>query len=126
MFETARLRLLPWAKGDEPLLAPLATDPTVMLHITGGVPWTEAEVAASVERQVKAFRERGFCRWRLERKDTGETIGFCGPGMLGAFGDPEVGWWLKPAHWGCGFATEAGRAATADAFTRGGFIWFAP
>lgn len=56
MLETARLRLLPWVRGDEPLLTSLATHPTVVRYITDGVPWTVAEVAAFV-------------------KDTGTTVG---------------------------------------------------
>ena len=56
--------------------------------------------------------------WAVERKTTGELIGRAGthrperadwPGL-------EVGWTLDPAHWGHGYATEAGCAAVQWAF----------
>jgi RimJ/RimL family protein N-acetyltransferase len=34
-------------------------------------------------------------------------------------GDVEVGWHLHPDSWGCGYATEAGRAMVARAFANG-------
>lgn len=115
---TDRLRLLPWRAEDAPLFFPIASDTEVVRHITGGIPLDQAAVAAFIERQARALRERAFCRWRLERIDNGETIGFCGLGMLPGFDEPEIGWWLGRAHWRQGYATEAARAAMADAFTR--------
>ena len=30
-------------------------------------------------------------------------------------GEAELGYWIVPSHWGCGYATEAGRAVIATA-----------
>ena len=49
-----------------------------MRYITGGVPWTDDQIRSFVERQVKLYSERGFCRWKLVSKASGEMIGFCG------------------------------------------------
>jgi RimJ/RimL family protein N-acetyltransferase len=51
-------------------------------------------------------------------KTNAEVIGLAGLQPMGTTADVEIGWWLKPAHWGCGLATEAGRAALDVAFTR--------
>ena len=34
----------------------------------------------------------------------------------GAEYEPELGYWIAPDHWDCGYATEAGRAVLATAF----------
>lgn len=99
-------------------MVPLATDPLVMRYITGGAPWGQQEIRAFLARQIVLYREQGLCRWRLQRKDTGETIGFTGLGRLSDLADLELGWWLARAHWGRGFATEAAQAALRDAFDR--------
>ncbi|WP_321475634.1 GNAT family N-acetyltransferase [uncultured Paludibaculum sp.] len=119
-METERLLLLPWRFEDEPLFAPIATDPEVMRHLTGGVPWTSEQMQGFIAKQIALHDELGLCRWRLQRKDTGETIGFTGVGRLTDVEDLELGWWLGRAHWGQGYATEAGRAALRDAFERCG------
>jgi len=51
---------------------------------------------------------------------TRQLIGFCGPGMWRDAKDPEIGWWLARHLWGRGLATEAARAALADALNRVG------
>ncbi|MGJ5814687.1 GNAT family N-acetyltransferase [Paludibaculum fermentans] len=119
-METERLQLLPWRAGDEWLLEPLATDPLVMRYITGGAPMTAEQIHGFVDRQVALYAELGLCRWRLELKETRETIGFAGVGRLTGMEELEIGWWLAPVHWGRGYATEAGQAALRDAFARCG------
>jgi RimJ/RimL family protein N-acetyltransferase len=68
-----------------------------------------------------AYRQYGFCRWAVETQD-GAFIGYTGimpsrPGHpIGPHND--IGWQLVRPAWGFGFATEAARAALADAFRR--------
>jgi RimJ/RimL family protein N-acetyltransferase len=54
---------------------------------------------------------RGFGQWALVEQATGELVGRAGllqpEGWLGL----EVGWMVARAHWGRGFAPEAGRAS---------------
>ena len=89
-----------------------------MRYITGGTPWSEEQIRGFVERQVKLYADRGFCRWRVLEAASGEFIGFCGVGFWRDAPDPEIGWWLARRYWGRGFATEAGRCALRDAFER--------
>jgi len=117
-LETVRLTLAPWQAGDWTAFRPIATDPEVMRYITGGVPWTDEQIQAFVARQLKVYRERGFCRWKLIEKASGESIGFCGVGFWKDSTEPEIGWWLACRCWGRGLATEAAIAALRDAFGR--------
>jgi ribosomal-protein-alanine N-acetyltransferase len=120
MLETARLRLDPWQPDDFDAFHPIATNPEVMRYITGGTPWTDERIRQFVDSQVRLFSDRGFCRWRLIDKSTATMIGFCGIAPWRAFPWLEIGWWLAPAWWGRGLATEAARTALADAFERVG------
>jgi len=118
LLETERLILDTWQTSDWAAFRPIATDPEVMRYITGGVPWTDDQIRSFVERQVKLYSERGFCRWKLLPKATGEMIGFCGVGFWRDAPDPEIGWWLARRYWGRGLATQAAVAALRDAFER--------
>jgi ribosomal-protein-alanine N-acetyltransferase len=118
ILETERLILDAWQTSDWRAFRPIATDSDVMRYITGGVPWTDDQIQGFVERQMKLYSERGFCRWKVLAKATGEMIGFCGVGFWRDAPDPEIGWWLARRYWGRGLATEAAVAALQDAFER--------
>jgi RimJ/RimL family protein N-acetyltransferase len=117
-LETGRLTLTVWQSSDWAALRPIATDVEVMRYITGGTPWSDEEIRAFVDRQVKLYAERGFCRWKLLEKPGLEMIGFCGVGIWRDGLEPEIGWWLARRCWGRGLATEAARIALRDAFER--------
>jgi [ribosomal protein S5]-alanine N-acetyltransferase len=119
-LETERLILAPWESGDWTAFRPIATDPEVMRFITGGKPWSDEQIRGFVDRQVKLYAERGFCRWKLIPKSGGDLIGFCGVGYWRDALDPEIGWWLSRSYWGRGLATEAARVALRDALERVG------
>jgi RimJ/RimL family protein N-acetyltransferase len=117
-LETQRLVLDSWQSSDWMLLRPIATDVEVMRHITGGVPWSDEQIRLFVDREVKMYSERGFCRWKLLDKPAMQMIGFCGVGFWRDAPDSEIGWWLARRCWGRGLATEAARIALRDAFER--------
>lgn len=119
-LETERLILDVWRSSDWTAFRPIAEDPEVMRHITGGASWSEQQIRGFVDRQVKLYAERGFCRWRLLDRTSGELVGFCGVGYWRDGLDAEIGWWLARRYWGLGLATEAARCALRDAFERVG------
>jgi ribosomal-protein-alanine N-acetyltransferase len=82
------------------------------------VPWSDELIRSFVDRQVKLYLDRGFCRWKLAEKPAGNAIGFCGVGIWRDGLDPEIGWWLARRCWGRGLTTEAATAALRDAFER--------
>ena len=73
---------------------------------------TVVDIAA----QVRAEREVSGPRLlAVERKDTGDVIGYCGLVVdgHGSPEEPELAFELLRAAHGCGYATEAGRAVVA-------------
>ena len=112
--------MLPWQASDWAAFRPIAEDAEVMRYITGGVPWSEEQIRGFVDRQVKLYAERGFCRWKLVEIASGELAGFCGVGFWRDRLEPEIGWWLARRFWGRGLATEAAGSALQDGFERVG------
>jgi RimJ/RimL family protein N-acetyltransferase len=118
-IETARLNLTTWCEEDWVDFRAIATDPEVMRYITGGMPWADDTIRQFVARQIALYGLRGYCRWKLTEKATGEFAGFCGLGFWRDYvGSPEIGWWLARRFWGRGLASEAAFAALRDAFER--------
>ena len=81
----------------------------------------DREASDALADRIDARLERqGFGLWALERRDTGEFIGFTGlnpmpEGTPGA-GGQEIGWRLAAGSWHQGYATEAAKAVVDVAF----------
>ncbi len=81
---------------------------------------SRAESDELIARLDSGFERNGFGLWALQTRARGELIGFAGlevPAFEAHFTPAvEVGWRLARPAWGCGYATEAGRAALAFGF----------
>jgi len=119
-LNSARLLMRQWHDDDLPEFAAMCADPQVMRYFPALM--SRLESAALIGRVRGHFAELGFGLWALERKDTGEFIGFTGLGVVGfeAHFTPavEIGWRLARKHWGLGYASEAAWTALACGFER--------
>ncbi|WP_188037534.1 GNAT family N-acetyltransferase [Actinotalea sp. JY-7885] len=115
---TDRLVLRGFEPADLDPFAAMNDDPVVMEHFARH--GTREDTERLVARVAAHWDAEGWGLWALERRDTGEFIGFTGlwPVAFEAAFEPrrEVGWRLAVGHWGQGFATEAARAALDVAF----------
>lgn len=59
---------------------------------------------------------RGYGMWAVEERQSGEMIGRIGCWQPEGWPGFEIGWTLRRAYWGHGFATEGARAAMDYAF----------
>jgi len=119
-LESARLILRQWRDSDLPAFADLCADPRVMRYFSETL--GRLQSAEVIGRARGHFAELGYGLWALERKDSGQFIGFTGLGQVG-FDAPfapatEIGWRLAYEHWGLGFASEAAWTCLACAFDR--------
>jgi len=123
LLETERLRLRRCAPDDLDALVELDADPEVMRYISFGEP-TPRDYYAKVIlprwlAQYEATPLIGY--WLAELRDDGAFIGWfhLRPDRIDP-GPQELGYRLRRAAWGQGFATEGGRALVAHGFERVG------
>lgn len=115
VIETARLRLR----------APLLTDFDAWAEIFCGPagphlggPYTRDEAFAEFATTVGTWLLRGHGLWTVEPKAGGEVLGFALVGFEPGDQEPELGYLLRPAAEGQGYATEAALALRDHAFSR--------
>jgi RimJ/RimL family protein N-acetyltransferase len=113
VLDTPRLTMRPPVDADHaPLCAFYGTDHA---RFVGG-PLTPELAWRALAQEVGHWHLRGFGRWSLIEKATGDWIGISGLWHPVGFPEPELGWDLLPEATGRGFATEAALAARAHAY----------
>src|SRR5215470_8354365 len=119
-IRTERLLMRRWRETDRDPYATMNADPEVMRYFPAHLRPDRAASEASIDRMEALFDRQGFGLWALELAGTGEFLGYTGlnpmpEGVPGA-GGMEVGYRLKQAAWGHGYATEAALQTIATAF----------
>lgn len=105
LFTSARLGYRLCQASDYANLLKLDTDPEVRSFFPMGVA-TPEEIKTRTQKYQDDFAERGYGIFIMEELTTGEFVGRCGFGQLGA-DQIEVGYVLMKKFWGKGFASEA-------------------
>jgi RimJ/RimL family protein N-acetyltransferase len=86
-----------------------------MRYIPYGV-LDDAGLAQVLAKYEHVDQERGFTLWAVVDRETERFLGDAGFGVYGPTGEPELGYSLTRAAWGCGYATEAAAACLEAAF----------
>ena len=116
-LETLRLEMRAFAVADLDDLHRLASDARVMRYIGDGRPFRREETAAMLARILgysALYPDLGI--WHTTRRESGAFIGWFSLKYAGRSPDVEIGYWLLPAAWGNGFATEGAEALLAYGF----------
>lgn len=107
---TPRLAFRQMTTDDLDDMSALLGDPAVMRHYPH--PKDQAEALAWIEWNQRLYRQEGFGLWLLTLWETGEFVGDCGltPQEIDGTVDIEVGYHVRSALQGHGYATEAATA----------------
>jgi [ribosomal protein S5]-alanine N-acetyltransferase len=115
-FETAHLRAERSHRRHLELYLPFEQDERIAAWLGGTS--SPDETRERLERELDHWDERGFGRWALFDKVTGEFVGRGGLREVEIDGRPEVelGYAIVAERWGRGLATELGEAAVGIGF----------
>ncbi len=116
--ETERLIIRNWKASDSEPYAAIVADPEVMKFIGDGNPRTIEYATTFVLDMMRLYEERGWIRFAVELKETGELLGFCGYGLQN--GVLDYGWRYARSSWGGGYGSEAAIAVLEIGRTRFG------
>lgn len=129
-LETERLALRRFTGDDADLLIELDSDPAVTRYLTGGEPTAPEVVRTRHLPNILAGYEKwggDFGLFAAHEKDGDAFVGwFClRPEPGGPLDQVELGYRLRQAAWGNGYATEGSQALLAKAFTELGVrvVW---
>ena len=111
-LRTERLLLRRWRDADRDAFFEMNSDPVVMATI--GPPMDRTQSDAMLDRIEAGFEARGFGLWCVDLD--GEPLGFTGLSVPWFRDGVEIGWRLRSAHWGRGYAPEAAARVLAFAF----------
>jgi RimJ/RimL family protein N-acetyltransferase len=120
-LETERLVLRRFTAGDTADLFELDSDPEVMRYLSGGESTPRDMIEEKILPRFLASYKRfpGYGTWAAALKSSGEFLGWFGfqPITEDAIGDVSLGYRLRRAAWGKGYATEGSRALIRKGFT---------
>jgi RimJ/RimL family protein N-acetyltransferase len=118
VFETERLRAVPWREDHAEAAFAAYSRPEFVRYLGNPTPHPDLDHTRAWIARINELQDGhrdGF--WAVELRDTGEVIGatLCKP-IPGGEGEYEIGWHVFPAHQFKGYATEIGRGAATYGF----------
>lgn len=112
LIQTERLGLRNWLPSDEAPFTAMCKDREVMRHFPGVL--TSEETRNLINMLSEHFHAHGFTYFAMDLLKSGEFIGFTGLKYQTWESEytpcVDIGWRLKRAAWGQGYATEAALA----------------
>ena len=125
VISTERLELRAWSEEVRNSWIALNSDARVYGRLGTGAPLGLDLIEKEFDWMLDHWERRGF-GWRsVVDRSTGEWLGAVGLAEIGDNpadlppDDIEIGWWLKPEHWGRGLATEGAAATRDEGFNEG-------
>ena len=115
-METERLRLRQFRQDDLEAYAAILANPDVARFFGDGLPAGREDAWRHMAMLVGHWDLLGFGRWCVELRSTGACIGRVGLWRPEGWPGIELGWVIDPAHWGHGYAVEAGREGLRHGF----------
>ncbi len=115
-LHTDRISFSVWTKDDISLARELWSDGDVTKYISASGKFTDEEISARLDTEIRNYEMCGMQYFPIFTKDTAEFIGCCGLRPYKEDGIQEAGFHLKKKFWGKGYAYEAAEAIINYAF----------
>ena len=119
-LETERLWLRAFREEDLDAYAAICADAEVMRYLGDGRALSRADAWRQMALIIGHWTLRGYGLWAVEERATGALVGRLGFFYPEGWPGFELGWMLRRASWGRGYATEGAGRALAHAFTEMG------
>jgi ribosomal-protein-alanine N-acetyltransferase len=120
ILETERLVFHPFNLDDAADYLALHSHPEVQRYGSAdGAAITEPEAHAAIRRFMADQARFGYSKWKACLKN-GAFVGRAGASPFPLTGEVELGYFLHPAFWGAGLASEAARGVAAWLFANTG------
>lgn len=119
---TARLILSRWREADRDAFERIWRDPHVWRSLRPGAAFDPGYGAQRFEHHLGHWTRYGFGLWAVQQRADDEIVGWIGcahPTFLAELAaEVEVGWTLRHAYWGRGFASEGAAVAVTAGFDK--------
>ncbi|MYM24164.1 GNAT family N-acetyltransferase [Duganella sp. FT135W] len=116
ILETARLTLRTINADDDLFYYELVNDPTWLEHIGDKGIRTVAEARSAILDGPCVMQQRlGHSLYVMERKSDGLALGLCGLIKRDSLPEVDIGYAIRPVHFGQGYTYEAASAVVAYA-----------
>jgi RimJ/RimL family protein N-acetyltransferase len=117
--ETPRLLIRQIERADADAMFAVYGDAVAMQWVGDGRALSQAQCDEWVGVTQRNCEQRGYGMFAIDRRDSGQTIGFIGLVHPGGHPTPELKYALRRDAWKQGYATEAARAVLRYAVTLG-------
>jgi RimJ/RimL family protein N-acetyltransferase len=118
VLHTERLVMRPFRESDLAAYTAVMQTPEVRRWLRLPDDFDDENAWQQMASWLGQWELRGTGQWALEDRASGQFVGRAGSHFPQRVDWPgiEIGWTLHPAHWGKGYATEAGRRAIEHTF----------
>jgi [ribosomal protein S5]-alanine N-acetyltransferase len=110
VLETERTRLIRLKSEDSPFILEVVNDPSFIENIGDRGVRTLSDAEAYIKRVTDSYERHGFGLYRVELKDSKESIGISGLVKRDTLAEPDVGFAFLPKYWLKGYAVETAQA----------------
>jgi RimJ/RimL family protein N-acetyltransferase len=118
--ETERLTLRRWTPDNAAAMEAIWREPEVWRSLNPHRAFDPDAWRTTLDRHTEHWERHGFGLWSVSVSPSDEIIGWTGashPTFVPEVADRvEIGWTLRPSHWGRGIATEGATAAIGATF----------
>jgi ribosomal-protein-alanine N-acetyltransferase len=114
-LETPHLILRAWTPDDVDPLFKILQEADILKYFPPTI-FTLERTCNYINHQLKHWQERGYGHWAVILKEDSRVVGWAGLEYLPDTEENEVAYLLSHQVWGCGYATEAARAAMKYGF----------